>query len=159
MIGVLIRAAALTAVYLLVLTSVAPGDVLVGGTIGLAVSLALRPRRLPRDAGSSFARAVATGDALLRTVWEMVVGSWRVVRFCLGAPGSPGFVEVPRDDRTSHELALWGVLTGVAPDEVVVDVSRTGDTMTVHLVDARDAEAVRERHRRGHERWRRRVAR
>jgi multisubunit Na+/H+ antiporter MnhE subunit len=156
-IGVLLRAAALTAVYLLVLTSVAPGDVLVGGLIGLAVAVALRPRRPARTGRATVGRTVATAGAVLRTAREMVVGTWRVVRFCLGAPGAPGFVEVPRGDRTRHELALWGVLTGEAPDEVVVDVE--GDSLIVHLVDARDADAVRARHRRDHEAWRRRVPR
>lgn len=159
MTGILARTAALTAIYLLVLTSVDPGDVLIGALLGLALAVALRPRRAPRHRGASLARAVATGAAVLRTAREMVGGSWRVVRFCLGARCSPGFVEVPRGDRTRHELALWGLLTGAAPDEVVVDVDRARDVMLVHLVDSRDADAVRERHRRDHERWRRRVAR
>ncbi|HET6689819.1 MAG TPA: Na+/H+ antiporter subunit E [Miltoncostaeaceae bacterium] len=157
MIGILLRAAALTGVYLMVLTSVAPGDVLVGGVIGLSIAVALRPRRPARPRAESLAVAVASIDTLLRTAGEMVVGSWRVVLFCLGARGAPGFVEVPRGDRTPHELAMWGLLTGEAPDEVVVDVDRGRDMMTVHLVDASDGDATRARHRRVHERWRRRV--
>jgi hypothetical protein len=54
---------------------------------------------------------------------------------------------------------MWGLLTGEAPDEVVVDVDRHRDVMTVHLVDAADGDAVRARHRRVHEQWRRRVPR
>jgi multisubunit Na+/H+ antiporter MnhE subunit len=158
-IGILLRAAGLTAVYLMVLTSIAPGDVLVGAVIGLAVAVALRPRQPARPAAESWAVVVASADALLRTAGEMVVGSWRVVRFCLGAPGAPGFVDVPRDDRTPHEMAMWGLLTGEAPDEVVVEVDRGRDVMTVHLVDASDADATRARHRRNQELWRRRVPR
>jgi multisubunit Na+/H+ antiporter MnhE subunit len=158
-IGILARAAALTAIYLMVMTSIAPGDVLVGGLIGLALAATLRPRRSTRGPGAALAMIVAAGDAALRTAREMVAGSWRVVLFCLGATGSPGFVEVPRGDRTRHELAMWGLLTGEAPDEVVVDVERGGEVMIVHLVDASDADGVRVRHRRDHEAWRRRVAR
>jgi multisubunit Na+/H+ antiporter MnhE subunit len=158
-IGVLARAAALTAVYLLVLTSLAPGDVLVGALLGLALAATLRPRRPGRGARGSLAVALASAEAVLRTARETVTGSWRVVRFCLGARGAPGFVEVPRGDRTRHEVALWGVLTGEAPDEVVVDVDRARDVLIVHLIDARDPEGVRARHRRDHERWRRRVVR
>jgi multisubunit Na+/H+ antiporter MnhE subunit len=158
-IGILVRAAALTAIYLLVLTSLQPGDVLVGGILGLTIAVALRPRRRVRTPAASLAVGVAAGATVLRTAGEMVVGSWRVVRFCLGAPGAPGFVEVPRGDRTPHELAMWGLLTGEAPDEVVVDVDRHRDVMTVHLVDAADGDAVRARHRRVHEQWRRRVPR
>lgn len=159
MIGVLIRAAALTAIYLLVLTSVDPGDVLVGGAIGLAIALALRPRHVARTPRQSLDLVIAAAGTVARTGREMVIGSWRVIRFCLGRPEAPGFVEVPRGDRTGHELAMWGLLTGEAPDEVVVDIDRSREVMLVHLIDAGDPDGVRERHRRDHERWRRRVAR
>lgn len=159
MIGVLLRAVALLGVYLLVLTSTAPGDVLVGGLLGLALSLALRPRAGSRGAGPSLALGMAGAEAVLRTAREMVVGSWRVVLFCLGVPSRPGFVEIPRGDRTGRETAMWGVLTGEAPDEVVVDVDRRSGTLVVHLVDAGDPDGVRARHRETHERWRSRVAR
>lgn len=159
MIGVLVRAAALTGVYLLVLTSLEPGDALVGGVIGLALAVALRPRHPRRTPRESLALVVASADAVLRTAGEMVAGTWRVVRFCLGSRAAAGFVEVPREDRTGHEVAMWGLLTGEAPDEVVVDIEPAQGVMIVHLVDARDPAAVRARHRRNHERWRRRVAR
>jgi multisubunit Na+/H+ antiporter MnhE subunit len=158
-IGVLARAAALTGVYLLVLTSVAPGDVAVGAALGLALAVALRPRHGTRAPGEMLGLIVAAADAVLRTAGEMVVGAWRVARFCLGSRSAAGFVEVPREDRTGHEVALWGLLTGEAPDEVVVDLDPARAVMIVHLVDAGDAAAVRERHRQNHARWRRRVAR
>jgi multisubunit Na+/H+ antiporter MnhE subunit len=87
-----------------------------------------------------------------------VIGSWRVARFCLGWRAAPGFVEIPRGDRSPIEVALWGVLTGEAPDEVVVDVDEVRGVLIVHLVDAADPDAVRERHRRAHDRLRRRGA-
>ena len=150
MTGILLRAAGLLGIYLLVLTSAAPGDVLVGGLLGLAVALTLRPR------GAARPRA-GMGALLLDTAVEMVRGSWRVVRFCLGAPAGPGLVEIPRGDRSRHEVALWGVLTGEAPDEVVVDVDERRGVLIVHLVDAGDPDAVRARHARTHARWQRKV--
>lgn len=160
MIGFALRAAGLTAVYLLVLTSLAPGDILVGAALGVTLAAALRGGRhaRPRRAPSLGAlRAAATVGA--QTAAEMVRGSWRVVRLCLGAPCAPGLVEIPRGDRTRTEVAVWGVLTGEAPDEVVVDVDEERDVLVVHLVDASDPDAVRERHRRNHERTRRQVER
>lgn len=47
------------------------------------------------------------------------------------------------------------MLTGEAPDEVVVDAR--SDTLIVHLVDAGDPDAVRARHAAAHERWQRKV--
>ena len=155
MIGILIRAAALAGTYLLFLTSLAPGDVLIGAVLGLAVALALRPR--PHGpVPTRRARIAAAAVTFYETALEMVVGTWRTAGFCLGRPSRPGFVEIPRRDRSTIGVALWGVLTGEAPDEVPVDVER--HVLVVHLIDASDPDAVRERHRRAYERHLRKVA-
>lgn len=149
MIGLALRTAGLAAIYLCVLTSLDPYDVLTGLLLGLAVASALKPRTALTLTGSPLGLA----RAALSTGREMIVGSWRVVRFCV-QPGrcAPGFVEVPRGARTRADLALWGLLTGEAPDEVPVDVDEQRGVLLVHLVDARDPEAVRDRHRMTHER-------
>jgi multicomponent K+:H+ antiporter subunit E/multicomponent Na+:H+ antiporter subunit E len=87
----------------------------------------------------------------------MVRGSWRVVRMCLGAPSAPGYVELPRGARSEGAVALWGLLTGEAPDEIPVDVDDERDVLIVQLIDAADPDAVRARHARTYERWMRRV--
>jgi multisubunit Na+/H+ antiporter MnhE subunit len=137
-----VRAAGLAAIYLLVLTSVDPGDVLVAAVLGLGVSLFVRPRgeSPPAPRFSPLAALMV----IAHTSVEMVAGSWRTAMFCLGARYRSGFVEVPRAGRSRHNVALWGVLTGEAPDEVVVDVEK--DVLVVHLVDASDPDAVRARH-------------
>jgi multisubunit Na+/H+ antiporter MnhE subunit len=160
MIRVLIQAVFLTAIYLLVLTSAKPGDALTGFVLGLALAVALRPR-FPghRPATPSLAGFLALGSTLVSTAVEMVIGSWRTARFCLGRGGRPGFVEIPREGRSRRAVALWGVLTGEAPDEVPVDVDEERDVLIVHLVDASEPDAVRERHRRTYERSLRKVVR
>ena len=45
-------------------------------------------------------------------------------------------------------MALWGVLTGEAPDEIVVDVDETRGILVVQVLDASDPDAVRDRHAR-----------
>lgn len=162
MIGVLLRAAGLAGIYLLVMTSLDPGDVLIGSALGLAVATALWPRgthRSPPDPVSPIEWLGAFAMMLMETAREMVVGSWRVVRFCLDGSATPGFVEIPRGGRSRNSVALWGVLTGEAPDEVPVDVDEARDVLIVHLVDATDPDAVRARHQRAYERWQRRVVR
>lgn len=153
-----VQALLLMGVYLLVLTSAKPADAAMGLALGLVLALALRPR-LPagRSATPSLARLIALVPVLALTAVDMVRGSWRTVRFCLWGTGEPGFVEVPRGDRSRYAVALWGVLTGEAPDEVPVDVDEERDVLIVHLVDASDPDAVRERHRRAYERAQRRV--
>jgi multisubunit Na+/H+ antiporter MnhE subunit len=155
--GVAVRAAALAAIYLLVLTSVKPFDILLGLIAGGALALALRPRTTAAQDGRLSGGPVQVAGAFVSTGREMIVGSWRVARFCLGlGSDEPGFVEIPRGDRTRGDLALWGLLTGEAPDEVPVEIDEQRGVLLVHLVDASDPEAVRERHRLAHERMRRR---
>ena len=64
-----------------------------------------------------------------------------------------------KSSESRRGVALWGVLTGEAPDEVVVDVDTERDVLVVHLIDAGDPEAVRARHADTHERLLRKVVR
>ena len=80
------------------------------------------------------------------TAYEIGLGSVRVARFCLTGRGSPGFVEIPRGSRSRHGVALWGVLTGEAPDEYPVAVDDGRHILVVHVIDARDPDAIRARH-------------
>jgi multisubunit Na+/H+ antiporter MnhE subunit len=154
MIGFVLRAAGLVAIYLLVLTSIAPGDVLVGAILAVLIVWASHPRGDGPTLG--WRRwTVALLGTLASTGREMVVGTVRTVRFALGSTATGGFVTIPRDDRSRREVALWGVLTGEAPDEYPVDV--VGDRLIVHLLDARDPAAVRQRHTRTRDRWHRHV--
>ncbi len=136
----------LVAIYLLVLTSVDPGDVLVGLVVAVVLLIAAGPRSAPSGRVSWPRWAAALVRMLATTGWEMVLGTVRVVRFCLAGTGSPGFVEIPRDDRSRHAVALWGVLTGEAPDEYPVAVDDARHVLIVHLTDASDPDAVRARH-------------
>jgi multisubunit Na+/H+ antiporter MnhE subunit len=155
---IIAQALALMVVYLLVMTSAKPGDAAAGFVLGLGLAVALRPR-LPgrRAARPGLTGLVAFGQVAAMTAVDMARGTWRTARFCLRGGARPGFVEIPRGDRTRHAVALWGVLTGEAPDEVPVDVDEERDVLIVHLVDASDPDAVRERHRRAYERVQRKV--
>jgi multisubunit Na+/H+ antiporter MnhE subunit len=152
-----LRAATFAAIYLLVLTSVNPFDILAAVLLGVAVALALRTQTSSPTTGALTGAPLALAAAAVSTGREMIVGSWRVVRFCLGrGSAAPGFVELPRGQRTRADLALWGLLTGEAPDEVPVDIDEARGVLLVHVVDASDPEAVRARHRLADERMRRR---
>lgn len=150
---VIVQALSLMGIYLLVLTSADPADAVTGFALGLGLALALR-RRLPgsRHVPPRPGRLPAFGRVVAMTAAEMVIGTWRTVKFCLWGHGRPGFVEIPRDGRSRHGVALWGVLTGESPDEIPVDIDERRGVLIVHLVDASDPEAVRERHRRTYER-------
>lgn len=145
---VVVLALGLAAIYLLVLTSLKPGDIAIGLALGFATVLALRPHAGDETPGKLHLRPSAVPAVLWATFAETVRGSVRVVRFCLTGHGRAGFVEIPRDGRSDADIALWGLITGEAPDEIVVDVDDERDVLVVHLVDASDPDAVRARHRR-----------
>ena len=142
----LLHVAGLVAIYLLVLTSVAPGDVLVGTALALALVLAAGPHAHARTAHAPRRTLVAFGRMVLVTALEIAVGTVRVARFCLLDHGRPGFVEIPRDDRSRNAVALWGLLTGEAPDEYPVAVDDERDVLIVHVIGADDPDAIRARH-------------
>jgi multisubunit Na+/H+ antiporter MnhE subunit len=146
MTAVVLRIGGLVAIYLLVLTSLAPGDVLVGGLLAATLVLAAGSDGPRRDAAGWGRWAVALARMVVVTAWEIALGTVRVVRFCLTGAGSPGFVEIPRGDRSRHGVALWGVLTGEAPDEYPVAVDDGRHVLIVHNIDASDSVAIRSRH-------------
>lgn len=158
MIGLGIRVIGLLAVYLLVLTSLAPGDIAIGLVLAIAI-VGLTHSRGRRAARGGPQRLVAVVGTLASTAAEVVLGTVRTVRFCLGGSAAPGFVEIPRGDRSRREVALWGVLTGEAPDEYPVDVDEPRDVLIVHVLDARNPAAIRARHAHAHARWQRHVVR
>jgi len=158
MTGAILRIAGLTAVYLLVLTSVAPGDILTGALVATAIVGLTHPDgHRPAAGWRRWAQALTV--TLLSTAAEVIAGTVRTVRFCLGWHAAPGFVEIPRGDRSVRAVALWGVLTGEAPDEYPVDVDEARGVLIVHVVDARDVSGILARHADAYERWQRHVVR
>lgn len=147
MTALLLRAAGLAVVYLLVMTSLEPGNVLAAAVFGLIAAYVFSPPGERRRRMTTLAGPLATAAVLGRTVLDVAIGSWRTVRFCLGERGSPGFVKIPRDERSDGDVALWGMLTGEAPDEYPVDVDEEAGELIVHVLDAGDPDAVRARHR------------
>jgi multisubunit Na+/H+ antiporter MnhE subunit len=144
--GILLRVAGLTAIYLLVLTSVDPGDVAIGAALALVLVIAARPSDAHHGAAAWGRWFASLARMIVVTAWEIGVGTVRVVRFCLRGTGSPGFIEIPRGDRSRRAVALWGILTGEAPDEYRVAVDDARDVLVVHTIDARDPDAILARH-------------
>lgn len=144
-IGVVARIAALTAVYLLVLTSLHPGDIIVGLVLSSAIVLAARrwaPGHDAPPAAAPLRRALGVPALVLGTVLDMVRASVTVARHCLGRPTAPGLVTVPMPAPTPGAAAAWGVRVGIAPDTIVIDLDQDEQRMLVHVLDSSDPDAV-----------------
>lgn len=160
MFALVLRVVALTAVYLLALTSLHPGDILTGfalATLLVAVAYWIRPTSLPR--GVPLLRWLAGGPALIGgTLVDLVKGSWQTA-VCLTRWGMPhgGLVEVPIPVTGPPSAAAWGVRVGFVPDTVVVEINEKEGRMLLHVLDARDPAAVVAEQLDSYERRQRRV--
>ncbi|MCT2582151.1 Na+/H+ antiporter subunit E [Actinophytocola gossypii] len=145
MLALVLRVVVLTAIYLLVLTSLRPGDVLTG--LVLATVLVVVARRLrPAEAAASgpLLRRLAGVPALVGgTLVDLVRGTWdTAVCLCGRGPVHGGLVEVPIRPCARAGAAAWGVRVGFVPDTVVVEIDEQAGRMLLHVLDARDPEAV-----------------
>jgi multisubunit Na+/H+ antiporter MnhE subunit len=159
MTGFVLSTLTLTAVYLAVLRSLQPGDVLVGGALAAAITAAAG-RALPRGRGAPLAARLRGAPALaLGTLADVVRGTWHVARYIVGCCPRErhGLVAIPRGERTRAGVAAWGLLTALSPDEVVVEVDEARGLLVIHVLDAGRAAAVRARHHTVYARRQRRV--
>jgi multisubunit Na+/H+ antiporter MnhE subunit len=156
----LFRVVALTAVYLLVLTSLHPGDILTG--IALSALLVAAGRRIhplgpPPD--TPLLHRVAGVPALVAgTLVDLVWSSWYTAACLVGLrPTAPGLVTVPIPPSGPSSSAAWGVRVGLAPDTVVVEIDEEQGQLLLHVLDARNPDAVCAAQHNAYERRQRRV--
>lgn len=150
MTSLIVRVAALAAVFLAVLGSLAPADVLIG--LVLAAVIVVVGNRLSRSAGrpirppgTSPARRLAGLPALLGgTLVDLARGTWQTAAFSVGRGSwSPGLVAVDIPPTVEISAAVWALRVGIAPDSVVVEVDEQRGRILLHVIDARDPEGLR----------------
>ena len=155
-----LRVAVLTVIYVLVLTSLHPGDVLVGIVLSsVLVGIGWRIRRLGPPADESLWQRLAGVPRLLGGgLLDIARSTWRTALWCLH-PGAtvPGMVPMSIPRTTAPSAAAWGVRVGITPDTVVVELDEERGRMLLHVIDASDPDAVRSEQLRSYERRQRRV--
>lgn len=151
----------LTFVYLLVLGSFKPADILMGLVISGA--LIYGTRRLSfREKPSSqnlFSRFLYFWPFLVAEVWNIVTGTWNVAMITLHFRPlvSPGIVAVPIGERTPTGVAVSAQCTTLSPGTFLVDVDWERDVMLIHAIDAADPDEVRREHQEFYDRWQKKV--
>jgi multisubunit Na+/H+ antiporter MnhE subunit len=66
-------------------------------------------------------------------------------------------VVVPIGERTPTGVAVWALVTGLPPGSFFVEVDREREVALIHVIDARDPEAIREQHQYFYRRYQRKV--
>jgi multicomponent K+:H+ antiporter subunit E len=129
----------LTAIWLLLNQTLAPGHVLLG--LALSALLAwfgadLRPVR------ASFNRADRAAGLFFIVLWDILRSNFAVARIVLGLAGRrqvrSGFLEVPLDLRNDHALAVLACIVTSTPGTVWAGLSPDRATLTLHVLDLRD---------------------
>ncbi|HEX2412042.1 MAG TPA: Na+/H+ antiporter subunit E [Solirubrobacteraceae bacterium] len=161
MTGRVLALAALVAVWLLTLASAGVEDAALGVLLAAGVALGLRPPPLgaSRRGSGALARIAATPRLLAVVLADIVHGTWdvalRVLR--LRPLDRPGLVLIPIGERTELGIAATGLLFGLSPGSVLIEVDHERRAMVWHVIDARDPEAVRARFARFYDRYQRPV--
>jgi multisubunit Na+/H+ antiporter MnhE subunit len=145
MIALVLRVCGLTAIYLLVLTSLHPGDILTGLVLAsLLVVAGRRVRSLTPPSPIPLHHRLAGVPALLGgTLVDLVRSTWDTAAWLVARDRSPaGLVEVPIPPCGPSSAAAWGVRVGLTPDTVVVELDEVRGRMLLHVIDARDPAEV-----------------
>jgi multisubunit Na+/H+ antiporter MnhE subunit len=151
----------LTGVYLLSLGSMDPLDAAEGLVLATVLSLGLRGRlERPQGAGPSLVGRIAAFPLLVGGLLiDVLRGTWDVALRVLGLRPveCPGIVLVPIGERTELGVAVTGLLAGLSPGSMLVEVDPERQAMLFHVIDAHDPDTVRDHLDRFYQRYQRRV--
>jgi multisubunit Na+/H+ antiporter MnhE subunit len=151
----------LTGVYLLSLGSMDPLDAAEGLVLATVLSLGLRGRlERPQGAGPSLVGRIAAFPLLVGGLLiDVLRGTWDVALRVLGLRPveCPGIVLVPIGERTELGVAVTGLLAGLSPGSMLVEVDPQRQAMLFHVIDAHDPDTVRDHLDRFYRRYQRRV--
>jgi multicomponent K+:H+ antiporter subunit E len=130
---------ALTALWLMLNQTLAPGHIVLGAVVAIALAWsasALRPLQ------AHFQRLDSAALLSLVVLRDIVRSSLSVARIVLGVASHRNirseFLHIPLDLRDPHGLAALAVIVTSTPGTVWVGLSPAGDTLTLHVLDLQD---------------------
>jgi len=160
--GRLLAVALLAALYLLTIGSTDPLDLAFGLVVGAVLVVGLGGRLPPprgRDVPALPVRVAAFPPLVGAVLLEVARGTWDVGLRVLGLRPleGPGVVLVPIGERSPLGVAVTGLLVGLSPGSMLLEVDDKRQMMLFHVIDARDPDAVRAQIDRLYQRHQRRV--
>jgi multisubunit Na+/H+ antiporter MnhE subunit len=151
-----------TVVYLMTLASINRWDVLLGALLGTGLLFSFRHflfsgESLPPP--TLLRRMVMFIPYAGVVVADIIAGTWQVALVVLHIRplSHPGIVAVPIGERSSLGVAVTGMASTLSPGSFLVDVEWEQGVMLFHVLDASDADAVRQGYQRLYERFQRHV--
>lgn len=132
---------ALLAIWLLLNTSLAPAQLLLGATLAIAVPHICR-RLLPNLL--KLRRPGLVVPFVLLVLWDVVVANMRVAILVLGPESRlrPGFITVPLDIRDPGIATVLGGIITLTPGTVSLGVDKAVTRIDVHVLDLDDEQTL-----------------
>ncbi|MHB1415328.1 MAG: Na+/H+ antiporter subunit E [Chloroflexota bacterium] len=159
---ILVYMALLTLIYILTLGTYDPWDALIGALVAAAVLVANRrflfgDRVLPLRHLAR--RVVGFVPFSAVTVWDVTVGTWRVILIVLGLRRltRPGIVAIPIGDRTPNGMVATTLAKTLSPGSLLVDVDAERGVMLFHILEVDDPDRVRAEYEEFYRRYQRSV--
>lgn len=152
----------LTAIYLLMLTSLNPWDIGAGVLLSAVLIVSFRSYLgVTRAAGRPpvAERLLWLAPYTLRAIWEVNVGTFRVAAMVLHLRplAQAHFIEIPVDDYTENGLALNALITTLSPGSVLIDIDWSRRVMLLHVLDDAKPEEIRATYQDLYEKYQRHV--
>ncbi len=159
----LISLLALLAIFLAGLTSLEPGNILIGVVVSILLTAAFRrftnPNGLLRPVPNLLPRLAAFVPWLFVSMWDILTGSWKVMLAILHLrpADQSGLVEIPIEERTRLGVAVIALKTTMTPGSALVEVKWGEGKMVFSYMNASQPEKIREKQRRFYEKYQRKV--
>ncbi|MBY6114094.1 Na+/H+ antiporter subunit E [Mameliella alba] len=134
----------LLAVWLMLVNKVTPGNVLLGGFLGIVVPILTSPYWPGRPA---LKRPFMSVPYVLIVFWDIIVASIQVAQIVLFKPRSQihsQWVVVPLDLTSPEAITVLAGTITMTPGTVSALVSSDGTTLLVHCLHTDDPDSIRD---------------
>lgn len=128
-------------VWLMMVGTVAPGQVLLGLILAIGIPLLIRPFLDDLPIIKSPGKAIRL---ILVVTYDIVVANITVARLVLGPQSKlrPVFVEVPLEVTHAQSITLLASIITMTPGTVSADLSEDRTRLLVHVLDGPDPDGV-----------------
>lgn len=149
-------------VYVAALGSTDPVDLAIGAAAAGLILYAIRNVVFNPDPPPAppLVRRLVAVLPWAAVVWrEIARGVLQVARVTVRRRDLPpaGIIAIPLGERSTEGIAMSALTATLSPGEVLVSVDQEQGVMYLHVLDARDPDAIREAHREFYERYQRKV--
>lgn len=136
--------ALLLIIWLLLVNSVAPGQIVLGAVLAVVVPI------FTNDFWTDHPKSIRLWPLLrygLVLLWDIVVANIEVARLILG-PSSrlqPAFIHYPLELQSEFAITLLASTISLTPGTVTADVDSDGKGLLIHALDVEDEAALLQR--------------